>query len=57
MRGFNQANTVMLPDTYTRKDIPADPKLIPSKESISEWKHLKKIEKEMVTLKKCRYMG
>ena len=57
MRGLNKANTVMLPDTYTRKDIPADPKLIPSKESISEWKHLKKIEKEMVTLKKCRYMG
>ena len=57
VRGVNENQEVMLPKTYSRKEIPAKRGQIPRPETVKEWPHLKRIEEHLLPYQHDAYVG
>ena len=57
VRGVNENQEVMLPKTYSRKEIPAKRGQIPRPETVKEWLHLKRIEEHLLPYQHDAYVG
>ena len=57
VRGVNENQEVMLPKTYSRKEIPAKRGQIPRPETVKKWPHLKRIEEHLLPYQHDAYVG
>ena len=57
VRGLIENQEVMLPKTYSRKEIPAKRGQIPRPETVKEWLHLKRIEEHLLPYQHDAYVG
>ena len=57
VRGVNENQEVMLPKTYSRKEIPAKRGQIPKPETVKKWPHLKRIEEHLLPYQHDAYVG
>ena len=57
VRGVNENQEVMLPKTYSRKEIPAKRGQIPRPETVKKWPHLKRIEEQLLPYQHDAYVG
>ena len=57
VRGVNENQEVMLPKTYSRKEIPAKRGQIPRPETVKKWPHFKRIEEHLLPYQHDSYVG
>ena len=57
VRGLIENQEVMLPKTYSRKEIPAKRGQIPRPETVKKWPHLKRIEEHLLPYQHDAYVG